>query len=309
MTRPMIELDGLTVRFGSRTILHGLTARLDGRCVGLLGPNGAGKSTLILSLLGLCPVTKGTAKVLGLRIDRQIRQLRSMLGYMPENESYIADMTAVTFVRMMAELSGLPAELALERAHEALFYVGLGEARYRKLGTYSQGMRQMAKLAQAIVHGPRLLILDEPTNGLDPASRTRMIQLIQQIRDSGQVRILLCSHLLADVEQLCDQVLILKAGRIVHLADLNREHADDRRFVEMEVPGGPDGLADAIAATGCSCKAVGDGRFSMELPDGFDLARIYQVLAQEGLPVRTFSYRKDTLEQVFMRAMEQDGSL
>lgn len=229
---------------------------------------------------------------------------------MPENESYIADMTAVTFTRMMAELSGLPAELALERAHEVLFYVGLGEARYRKLGTYSQGMRQMAKLAQAIVHGPRLLILDEPTNGLDPASRTRMIQLIQQIRDSGQVRILVCSHLLADVEQLCDQVLILKAGRIVHHVDLQKEHADDRRFVEMEVPDGPDTIADAIAATGCLCRAVGRGRFWIELPDGFDLARIYQTVAQKGLSVRTFSYRKDTLEQVFLRAMEQDdGSL
>ena len=154
---------------------------------------------------------------------------------MPENDSLIADMTAVSFVRMMGELSGLTEEAALERAHEVLFYVGLGEARYRQLGTYSLGMRQLAKLAQAIVHGPKLLILDEPTNGLDPAARTRMIRLIHDMKDSGEMHLLLCSHLLRDVEETCEDVLILKQGRIVHYSNSGKRAAH-----EQTVCGNPD---------------------------------------------------------------------
>src|SRR5205807_651464 len=158
----------------------------------------------------------GSAQVLGHDIRTHVKQIRTLVGYMPENDSFIANMTAVAFIRLMAELSGLPSEAALERAHEALFYVGLGEARYRKLGTYSLGMKQLAKLAQAIVHGPKLIILDEPTNGLDPAARQRMVRLVKEMRDSLDLHIILCSHLLRDVEETCEEVLILKDGRIVH---------------------------------------------------------------------------------------------
>src|SRR5579862_2912038 len=180
---PIVELDGLGVRFGKRDILKDLRVSLSGRTIGLLGPNGAGKSTLIQTLVGFLRPSSGTARVLGCDILRHRREIRAMAGYMPENDSFIANMTAVSFLRMMGELSGLPREAALERAHEVLFYVGLGEARYRLLGTYSLGMKQLAKLAQAIVHGPRLLILDEPTNGLDPPARQRMIRLIREMKD------------------------------------------------------------------------------------------------------------------------------
>jgi len=199
----VLELDGLGVRFGRREILADLRVSLSGRSIGLLGPNGAGKSTLIQTLVGFCQPSSGTARVLGYDIRRDLPQIRATVGYMPENDAFVANMTAVAFVRMMGELSGLPSDAALERAHEALFYVGLGEARYRLLGTYSLGMKQLAKLAQAIVHGPKLLILDEPTNGLDPPARQRMIRLIQQMRDSGEMRLLICSHLLRDVEETC----------------------------------------------------------------------------------------------------------
>ena len=165
---PVIELDNLEVRLGNRTILKRLNGSLSGRAIGLLGPNGAGKSTLINTLLGFYTPSSGTARIFGKDIRHEARTLRRLIGYMPENDSFIADMSGVRFVRMMAELSGLPPAEALERAHEAFFYVGLGEARYRNLGTYSLGMKQMAKLAQAIAHGPKLLFLDEPTNGLDP---------------------------------------------------------------------------------------------------------------------------------------------
>src|ERR1700729_4580757 len=181
---PVIELQGLSVRFGSREILKNLVCSLRGRAIGLLGPNGAGKSTLINTLLGFYKPSSGSARVLGYDVRTHTRDIRRLIGYMPENDAFISKMSAVSFVQMMAELSGVPAAAALERAHEGLFCVGLAEARYRQLGTYSLGMKQLAKLAQAIAHGPKLLILDEPTNGLDPSARQRMVRLVREMRDS-----------------------------------------------------------------------------------------------------------------------------
>src|SRR5260370_11038327 len=206
---PVIELQGLSVKFGSREILKNLICTLRGRAIGLLGPNGAGKSTLINTLLGFYKPASGTASVLGHDIRTETRRIRSLVGYMPENDAFISKMSAVSFVQMMAELSGVPTSAALERAHEALFCVGLAEARYRQLGTYSLGMKQLAKLAHAIAHGPKLLILDEPTNGLDPSARQGMIRMIRDIRDSKQLQLVLCSHLLRDVDDTCEERLIL----------------------------------------------------------------------------------------------------
>lgn len=302
--QPVIELSGLSVRFGKRPILKGLTTTLSARTIGLLGPNGAGKSTLIQTLLGFCPVSGGTARVLGHDIRRDKSSVRAIVGYMPENDALIANMSAVSFVRMMGELSGLPSSAALERAHEALFYVGLGEARYRALGTYSLGMRQLAKLAQAIVHGPRLLILDEPTNGLDPPARRRMIRLIREMRDSGCVHLVLCSHLLRDVEETCQEVLILKDGQIVHHCDLEKEHQANRRFVDLEAVGNTQGLVEELAALGCECTPGSSGRFHMTVPDGFELRQLYGIAARRDLQLRRVSYRRDTLEDIFLKAME-----
>src|SRR5438105_12993326 len=220
MMNATIELNGLEVQLGNRTILHGLTGVLKSRAIGLLGPNGAGKSTLINTLLGFHSPSKGSARVLGLDSHSNGNSLRSLVGYMPENEAFISKMSGVRFVRYMAEISGLPPDQAMERAHEAFVYVGLGEARYRPVGTYSLGMKQLAKLAQAIAHGPKLLILDEPTNGMDPSARQRMIRMIGDIRDSKQLQIVLCSHLLRDVEDTCEEVLILNQGRIAHYSNL-----------------------------------------------------------------------------------------
>src|SRR5258708_9055425 len=192
---PVIDLNDLSVKFGGRPILQNLQGELRGRAIGLLGPNGAGKTTLIHTLLAFHAPSSGTAHIFGQDIISEAKQIRSLVGYMPERDSFIAKMSAVHFVRLMAEISGLPPEAALERAHEARFYVGLGEARYRSLDTYSLGMKQLAKLAQAIVHGPSLLFLDEPTNGLDPPARQRMIRLIREVRDSGRAHIVISSHL------------------------------------------------------------------------------------------------------------------
>lgn len=301
---PVIELDGLSVRFGTRDILKNLRGSMSGRTIGLLGPNGAGKSTLINTLLGFYRPFQGTARVFGHDIRTHTRQIRSLTGYMPESDSFIAHMTAVKFVRMMAELSGLPPEAALERAHEALFYVGLGEVRYRTLGTYSLGMKQLARLAQAIVHGPRLLILDEPTNGLDPPARQRMIRLIREMRDSGELHIVLCSHLLRDVEETCEEVLILKDGRKVHYANLEEERRANRRFIELETLGGDDGLAQAVIELGCECALSGAHRMKMVVPQSFEVCDLYRLAAERNVQIRRLNFRRDSLEDIFLKAME-----
>ena len=299
----VVQLQNLSVRLGARTVLHELTCNLRGRTIGLLGPNGAGKSTLINTLLGFYPPASGTASVLGHDIRSAISQVRAQVGYMPENDALIANMTAVSFVRMMAELSGLPSGAALERAHEALFYVGLGEARYRKLGTYSLGMRQLAKLAQAIVHGPKLLILDEPTNGLDPPARQRMIQLVREMREAGELHIILCSHLLRDVEESCEEVLILKEGRIVHYANLEEERRANRRFLELETQGANGDFAGAAEALGCECAVLTDERIKLILADGVEIRDIYRLADERSIQIRRLNFRRDSLEDIFLKAV------
>lgn len=300
---PLIELQGLSVRFGNRDILQNLTASLRGRAIGLLGPNGAGKSTLINTLLGFYKPSAGSARMFGLDIKTDLREIRGRVGYMPENDAFISKMSAVSYVQMMGELSGLPASVALERAHEALFYVGLAEARYRPVGTYSLGMKQLAKLAQAIVHGPDLLILDEPTNGLDPSARQRMIRMIREIRDGKELRILLCSHLLRDVEDTCDEVLILKGGRIAHYSNLDEERRANKRFLELETYGANGDFTEAIEKLGCEC-AVTANRMKMVLADGVETRDIYRIAAERQVRIRRLNFRRDTLEDIFLKAME-----
>src|SRR5437764_6255681 len=301
--KPVIDLNDLSVQFGTKPILKDLTAELHGRAIGLLGPNGAGKTTLIHTLLGFHPPSSGTAHIFGQDIMAGAKEIRAFIGYMPERDSFIAKMSCVHFVRLMAELSGLPSDAALERAHEALFYVGLGEARYRKLETYSLGMKQLAKLAQAIVHGPKLLILDEPTNGLDPSARQRMIRMIKDIRDGKEMRIILCSHLLRDVEDTCDEVLILKQGRIAHYSNLEEERRANTRFLELETYGANGDFTKAIESLGCEC-AVNANRMKMILADGVQTRDIFRLAAERQVRIRRMNFRRDTLEDIFLKAME-----
>jgi ABC-2 type transport system ATP-binding protein len=305
--RAVIELDHLQVDLGRRTILKSLTGSLNGRAIGLLGPNGAGKSTLINALLGFHAPTSGTARIFGRDIRTDILSLRRMIGYMPENDSFIADMSGVRFVRYMAELSGLPPEAALERAHEAFFYVGLGEARYRKVGGYSLGMKQLAKLAQAIAHGPKLLFLDEPTNGLDPPARARMLQLIREIRDAEEMHIVLSSHLLRDVEECCDEVIILKDGQIAGISNLEEERRTNRKFLELETAGETRAFAEAFEKLGCDCAVFNNGKMRIILPDGIEIRELYAIAADQNVQIRRMNYRKDSLEDIFLKAMEPVG--
>jgi ABC-2 type transport system ATP-binding protein len=299
-TTPVVELDNLKVTLGRREILHGITCRLGasgrGKAVGLLGPNGAGKSTLILTLLGFLKPSGGRARILGL--DCRSNMDRSSIGYMPENDSFVGEMTAVTFLRQMAELSGLPPNAALEKAHEVLFHVGLGEARYRELRTYSYGMKQMAKLAQAIVHGPELVVLDEPTNGLDPAARRRMLKLVEEMKNEQGMNVLICSHLLRDIEQVCDE-----DGMIVHHCNLEEERRSNKSFVELEVTGDDRNLRTALPEIGADGISEGAGRWRIVLPPGVEVEAIWGLTTRQNLLVRKLTHRRDSLEEIFLKAM------
>jgi ABC-2 type transport system ATP-binding protein len=304
---PVIELQGLEVRFGGRPILKGLNASLTGRCIGLLGPNGAGKTTLLHTLLGFHPPFAGTARVFGHDIQTETRTIRSFMGYMPESDAFISGMTAVRFVRLMGELSGLPSERALERAHETLFYVGLGEARYRKVETYSLGMKQLAKLAQALAHGPRLLFLDEPTNGLDPTARERMLKLIRDIRDTGEVNIILSSHLLRDVEECCEEVLVLKQGSIATYCNLEEERRANRKFLELELRGDEEeGFIAAVEALGVEMAASGKQRIKIVLPEGVEIRDLYRLAAERQVQIRRLDHKRDSLQDIFLKAMDME---
>lgn len=300
----VIELDGLEVRLGGRTVLDGLTGQLRGNAIGLLGPNGAGKSTLINTLLGFHTPSRGTARVFGFDVRHARSMIRQRVGYMPENDSFIGNMSGVRFVRYMAELAGLPPRAALERAHEALFYVGLGEVRYRKVSTYSLGMKQLVKLAQAMAHGPQLLILDEPTNGLDPIARQRMIQTLQEIRRQGSMRLLISSHLLRDIDETCDDVIMLKQGRIAGLCNIEEERRSHRNFIEMEAAGEIEQLCDALRVQGCECAAFPGGRIKLVMPDHIAMRDLYAAAAAHRVQIRRINRRRDSLEDIFLRAMD-----
>jgi ABC-2 type transport system ATP-binding protein len=291
----VIELEGLQVNLGGRPILKGLTASLKGRCIGLLGPNGAGKTTLLHTLLGFYPAAGGTARVLGRDIRSHMREVRALLGYMPESDAFIAGLSGVRFVRLMAELSGLPPAQAIERA---------------LVDSYSLGMKQLAKLAQALVHGPKVLFLDEPTNGLDPPARERMLRLIRDIRDAGDVRVILSSHLLRDVEECCEEVLVLKQGQIAVYCDLEAERRGNRKFLELEIRG-EEGVHASFAAEmeklGCEVAEGARQRLKLVMPDSVEIRDLYRLAAERQVQIRRLDYKRDSLEDIFLKAMEGSG--
>ena len=300
----VITLDNLSVSFGRRPILQNLRGELRGRAIGLLGPNGAGKTTLIHTLLGFHPPSSGTARIFDQDIRGDANQIKSLIGYMPERDSFISKMSCVHFVRFMAELSGLPPGAALERAHEALFFVGLGEARYRNVDTFSLGMKQLAKLAQAIVHGPKLIFLDEPTNGLDPPARQRMIKMIREIRDSGQAHIVLSSHLLRDVEECCEEILILKDGRLVVYCNLEEERKANKKFLMLETRGDQKTFAASLGTLGCEYAVTGEHLLKVILQERTEIRDLYRLASAAQMQIRRLTFKRDSLEDIFLKAME-----
>jgi ABC-2 type transport system ATP-binding protein len=295
---PLIATQQLTKRYpGGVTALDDLTVELEPGIIGLVGANGAGKSTLLRILLGLLPATSGTATVLGYDIARQGTTLRRFVGYMPESDCLPPDATAADFVGQMARLSGLPATAARERAAEVLRHVGLYEERYRPMAGYSTGMRQRVKLAQALVHDPQLLLLDEPTNGLDPAGRDEMLSLVKRTGSEFGIAVIVASHLLGEIERVCDHLVAIDAGRLIRSAPLTT-FTERTGVLAIDVEEGAAALVDALKAAGL--EAVADGRTVLiELVDERPWDLVRDAVADLGLALVRIEQRRRGLEELF----------
>ena len=299
----VVELQRVTVRYGARTALRDVSAVFPAGAVGLLGPNGAGKSTMLRALLGFVPPTEGELTVLGLDVAKSPLAIRARIGYMPETDGHIPGMNAVSFVAFCGELSGLPRADAMQRAHEVLFYVGLGEARYRNLETYSTGMKQRIKLAQALVHDPDLLFLDEPTNGMDPRGREEMLTLIADIARNKGINVILSSHLLPDVEHTCEHVIVLDKGAVATQGRIDGLKGTGGSVVELRVKGEAAPFLAALAGAGFKVTDNDDDIMRVFVPVGHDPQAIFTLASSHRIQVRHFRASVETLEDVFAKAV------
>jgi ABC-2 type transport system ATP-binding protein len=295
---PLIATEGLTKRYpGGVTALDGLTVSLEPGIIGLVGANGAGKSTLLRILLGLLGPTSGSATVFGHDVATDGAGLRQFVGYMPESDCLPPDSTATDFVTLMGRLSGLPPSAARERAAEVLRHVGLYEERYRQIGGYSTGMKQRVKLAQALVHDPRLLLLDEPTNGLDPAGRDDMLALVRRTGTEFGIAVVVASHLLGEIERVCDFLVAIDAGRLLHAAPLGT-FTERTGALAVEVEDNAPALAAALTAAGL--RVTVDGRTVLvELEEDQQYDAVRDAVARLGLPLVRMQQRRHGLEDLF----------
>jgi len=297
---PLIATESLTKRYANGVVaLSELTVGVEPGIIGLVGANGAGKSTLIKILLGLLPPTAGRVQVLGLDPGTQAEQVRARVGYMPEHDCLPPDLAASEFVTHMARISGLPATAARERASETLRHVGLYEERYRQIGGYSTGMKQRVKLAQALVHDPDLLLLDEPTNGLDPAGREAMLGLIHRIGTEFGIAVLVCSHLLGEVERICDSLVAIDAGKLLR-ADRISAMTTARDVLVVEVADGTDDLLARLTALGLEVSLSGRS-VQVVLSDDSTYDSILGAVAELDLPLHSLDQRRHRVAELFTR--------
>jgi len=300
----LFALSELELSYGTVSVLKNITVQVDHGAIGLLGPNGAGKTTFIKTLLGLLEPNTGSGTVLGHNILTEQTQIRERVGYMPENEAVFGNMTGFESVVYAARLSGLPRTHAMRRAHEVLDYAGLEEARYRVVEGYSTGMRQRVKLAQALVHGPELVFLDEPTNGLDPRGREDMLDIISRLNQIP-VSVVLSSHLLQDVERVCDTVLVMVDGHIRHHGPLTSFTAAKQGQYEVQVKTGGARLIDALTVAGFQIESTATDRDRFQLTVQEDqLDTFWRTSQQLGVQVRTFAPVQISLEKAFVRLVE-----
>jgi ABC-2 type transport system ATP-binding protein len=305
---PVVTLEDVTVMYGGQSALREVTTVFLSGAVGLLGPNGAGKSTMIKSLLGFIVPTRGRMRVLGLDVATSALEIRARVGYMPESDAHIPGMNAVSFVAYCGELSGLARVDAMQRAHEVLFYVGLGEARYRNIETYSTGMKQRIKLAQALVHDPELLFLDEPTNGMDPRGRDEMLELVRDLARNKGVNVIVSSHLLPDIEYTCDRVIVMDKGRVVTEGPIAALKQPRGRVFELRVKtaDGETGamrFVERLRAAGLECHALDDDAMRVFVPGEGGAQELFVLAAAERVQVRHLRPSVPTLEDVFAKAV------
>jgi ABC-2 type transport system ATP-binding protein len=299
----LFSLHDVTKTYGKVTALRQLTVSVPPGAVGLLGPNGAGKTTLIRTLLGLISIDSGGGEVLGLDVHAQRLAIRQAVGFAPEDECLFPGLAGIDFVAYAGELCGMSRTDGMQRAHEVLNYVGLGEARYRPVESYSTGMKQRLKLASAIVHDPKLLILDEPTNGMDPSGRQEVLELARDLAQNKGMSLLFSSHLLPDVEAVCDHIMVLAGGRLLaqgKIAELKQPHAQS---FEVRVKADAGRFASRLVERGCAVEPR-DDLLVVKLPGGTSSDLLWELAASSGDQIRYLRPQRSTLEEVFLKAVE-----
>lgn len=303
----LIELEHVEVRYGRRVALRDFSCRIEGGSVGLLGPNGAGKSTLIKTLLGFIKPAKGTVKVFGHEMPRKFLEVRQSLGYMPEREVISPNVSAVSFLTYCGCLFGMRRPDAMERAHEVLNYVGMDENRYRPTETYSTGMLQRVKFASALIHDPKLLLLDEPTNGLDPKGRQDMLKLIRDLPRQRDITIILSSHLLPDVQEVCDKLIIVGKGEKLREGTMTDITAVQDGVFEVRVKDKQEAFSKALVGRGFSIQQELDGNMLVTKPADLAIGAFFDVAREQETHVRHLRQLRSTLEDAFIDALGDAG--
>ncbi|HID57175.1 TPA: ABC transporter ATP-binding protein [Candidatus Poribacteria bacterium] len=296
---PVVEVQNLRVRYGDLVALDGVSLKVEGGAVGLLGPNGAGKSTLLKTLLGLLRPDEGRCMLFGQDVSADAKGIRRRIGYMPEENCLIPEMTGVQFVSYMGRLSGMKGEEAMSRAHDVLFYVGLGEERYRKLKEYSAGMLQRIKFAQAIVHDPDLLLLDEPTGGMDPPGRREMLELIREVTEDKGINAIISTHLLPDVEGVCDEVILLDRGRLIMQKRMDELRREMKEMYLVRIRGDPDRFGKALSIYGITVISGGED-LRVRMPEGGSPSDILKAACEADVQVRRMEPMRSSLESLLI---------
>ena len=299
----VIETEGLSKVFGRQRALDNVSLKVLPGSIGLLGPNGAGKSTFMKCLLQLQPITAGSAKLLGREVGREGRDIRKRVGYAPEQNCHIPGMAGCEYVTYCAQLSGLPFQAARQRAHEMLDFVGMSQERYRKIDTYSTGMKQRLKLAQAMVHDPEIIFLDEPTNGLDPKGQAQILELVQSLWRTYGITVVLSSHLLHDVEQVCEQIIIIARGRVLVHDTLENLKARKRGAAEVVMAARHQDLQAACARRSWPCEVLPNGHLKIE-HKAESLNPLLTVLHELKLVPLEIIPSPNALEETFVQALE-----
>ncbi len=300
----LFALEKVTKTYGSITALDELSVCVPPGAIGLLGPNGSGKTTMIRTLLGLIPINGGSARVLDMDVHRRQLDIRRLIGFVPEDECLFPGVTGVEFVAYAGELVGMPSRDAMQRAHEVLDYVGLTEVRYRLVESYSAGMKQRLKLAAAIIHDPKLLILDEPTNGMDPAGRKDMLALAHDLAHHKNMSVLFSSHLLPDVEAVCDHIIVLGAGQLLVQGNIRELKAVHPGSFEVRLKEDGTSFSQQLTDLGCAVQRRGD-MLLIQIPSGAAPAMLWQAAAANQQQIRHLRSQRSTLEEVFLNAVER----
>jgi ABC-2 type transport system ATP-binding protein len=304
----LVDIHHVSRRFGSVQALRDVNLSLDSGTIGLVGNNGAGKSTLIKVLLGLLAPDAGGGTILGCDIRRASSELRGRVGYMPENAAVIPMLKGVEFVAFAGDLYGMPHRDARRRAHEVLNYVGLGELRYRRLEEYSAGNLQRLNLAAALVHDPHLLLLDEPTNGLDPAGRLAMLQLLEDLIAETGKSVILCTHLLGDVERICRQIVVLDRGTVVRAGTMDEMRSEVANRYELSWTGPVEPYRAALAAAGVEFAVpdeAGQTKIMVTIPESFSTTILFELARAAGAVLTEIKADEENLERLFFRVTDQ----